>query len=77
MRAGITIVIANKIDIKSYIIKWDKEAWHRWLNACYPSYSGGRDQEDHGSKPAQVNSVWDTVSKSPSQKRAGEVAQSV
>jgi hypothetical protein len=22
---------------------------------CNPSYSGGRDQEDHGSKPAQAN----------------------
>jgi hypothetical protein len=27
-----------------------------WLNAYNPSYSGGRDQEDHGSKPAQANS---------------------
>jgi hypothetical protein len=25
-------------------------------HACNPSYSGGRDQEDHGSKPAQANS---------------------
>jgi hypothetical protein len=24
--------------------------------ACNPSYSGGRDQEDQGSKPAQANS---------------------
>jgi hypothetical protein len=24
-------------------------------NACNPSYSGGRDQEDQGSKPAQAN----------------------
>jgi hypothetical protein len=23
---------------------------------CNPSYSGGRDQEDHSSKPAQANS---------------------
>jgi hypothetical protein len=23
--------------------------------ACNPSYSGGRDQEDHSSKPAQAN----------------------
>jgi hypothetical protein len=23
-------------------------------HACNPSYSGGRDQEDHGSKPAQA-----------------------
>jgi hypothetical protein len=25
-------------------------------HACNPSYSGGRDQEDYGSKPAQANS---------------------
>jgi hypothetical protein len=24
-------------------------------HACNPSYSGGRDQEDRGSKPAQAN----------------------
>jgi hypothetical protein len=24
---------------------------------CNPSYSGGRDQEDHGSKPTQTNSL--------------------
>jgi hypothetical protein len=28
-----------------------------------PSYSGGRDQEDHGSKPAQENSLWDPMLK--------------
>jgi hypothetical protein len=26
-------------------------------HACNPSYSGGRDQEGHGSKPAQANSL--------------------
>jgi hypothetical protein len=45
----------------------------------YPSYSEGRDQEDHGSKPAQANSSGnpiDPISKNPSQKnRAGGVAQ--
>jgi hypothetical protein len=25
-------------------------------HACNPGYSGGRDQEDRGSKPAQANS---------------------
>jgi hypothetical protein len=25
-------------------------------HTCNPSYSGGRDQEDHGSKPARANS---------------------
>jgi hypothetical protein len=30
---------------------------------CNPSYSGGRDQEDHGSKPAQGNSSRDPIKK--------------
>jgi hypothetical protein len=44
-------------------------------HACNPSYSGGRDQEDCGLKPVQANSSQDPVSKKPSQKRAGGVAQ--
>jgi hypothetical protein len=46
-------------------------------HACNPSYSGGRDQEDHGSKPAwQI--VHETLSQkysSSPKKRAGGVAQ--
>jgi hypothetical protein len=42
-----------------------------------PSLSGGRDQEDHGLKPAWGNSLGDTISKKPPQKRAGGVAQGV
>jgi hypothetical protein len=30
-----------------------------------PSYSGGRDQEDRGSKPARANSLWGPISKKP------------
>jgi hypothetical protein len=30
-------------------------------NPYNPSYSGGRDQEDHSSKPAQANSSRDTI----------------
>jgi hypothetical protein len=32
-------------------------------HTCNPSYSGGRDQEDHSSKPAPANSVQDPISK--------------
>jgi hypothetical protein len=47
--------------------------WLRWgLN---PSYSGGRDQ-DCGLKPAWANSLQDPISKNPSQKLVGGVAQS-
>jgi hypothetical protein len=34
-------------------------------HACNPTNSGGRDQEDCGSKPAQANRLWDPVSKTP------------
>jgi hypothetical protein len=43
-----------------------------------PSYSRGRDQEDHGSKPAWANSSLDLISKKPSPKsRIGGVARGV
>jgi hypothetical protein len=32
-------------------------------HTCNPSYSGGREQEDHDSKPAQANSSGDPISK--------------
>jgi hypothetical protein len=32
-------------------------------HAYNPSYSGGRDQADHGLKPAQANSSQDPISK--------------
>jgi hypothetical protein len=44
-------------------------------HVCNPGYSGGRDQEDCGSKPAQANSLRDPISKNPLRKRAGGVAQ--
>jgi hypothetical protein len=46
-------------------------------HTCNPSYSGGRDQEDHGSKPAQANSVRDPILKIPNTKRVGGMAQGV
>jgi hypothetical protein len=42
-----------------------------------PNYSGGKDQEDGGSKPAWTYSCQDTVSKIPNTKRADRVAQVV
>jgi hypothetical protein len=32
-------------------------------HTCNPSYSGGRDQEDHGSKPAWENSLQNPILK--------------
>jgi hypothetical protein len=34
-------------------------------HACNPSYSGGRDQDDHSSKPAQANSSMRPYLKKP------------
>jgi hypothetical protein len=36
-------------------------------HAYNPSYSGGRDQEDCGSKPSQASSLQDPILKKPSQ----------
>jgi hypothetical protein len=41
-------------------------------HACNPIYSGGSDQEDHGTKPAKANSLRGPISKKekkPSQKK--------
>jgi hypothetical protein len=38
-------------------------------HAGNPSYLGGRDQEDRGSKPAQANSSQDPISKKPITKK--------
>jgi hypothetical protein len=34
-----------------------------------PNYSGGKDPEDHGSKPAQANFSEDSISKIPNTKQ--------
>jgi hypothetical protein len=43
--------------------------------ACNPSYSGGRDLEECGLKPAWENSSWDPILKKPNMEK--EVAQGV
>jgi hypothetical protein len=47
------------------------------VHAYNPSYSGGRDQEDLGSKPAQANSSRDPILKISITKSTGGVAQGV
>jgi hypothetical protein len=37
-------------------------------HAYNPSYSGGKDQEDHSSKRVWANILWDPISKIPQQK---------
>jgi hypothetical protein len=46
-------------------------------HACNPSYSGGRDLEDQGSKPTQADSLWDPILKKPFTKKGWWVAQDV
>jgi hypothetical protein len=46
-------------------------------HTCNPSYSGGRDQEDQGSKSTQQIVLKTLSQKKPSQKRAGGAAQGV
>jgi hypothetical protein len=46
-------------EIKRNHRTWIPDALGSWMlvaHTCNPSYSGGRDQEDRGSKPAQANS---------------------
>jgi hypothetical protein len=38
-------------------------------HACNPSYSGGRDQEDQGSQPAQANSTRNPISKNKTKQK--------
>jgi hypothetical protein len=40
-------------------------SWALVAHICNPSYSGGRDQEDHCLKPAWGNSSQDPISKKP------------
>jgi hypothetical protein len=49
--------------VKNYIEKPGTVA-----HACNPSYWGGKDQEVRSLKPAWANSLWDPISKNPSQK---------
>jgi hypothetical protein len=44
-------------------------------HVCNRRYSGGRDQEDRGSKPAPANSSRDPILKSPLLKSADGVAE--
>jgi hypothetical protein len=51
--------------------------WMPVAHAYNPSYSGGRDQEDHGWRPAQGKCLRDPILKIPNTKRPGGVVQGV
>jgi hypothetical protein len=44
--------------------------WALVTHTYNPSYSRGRDQEDHGSKPARANSLQDAISKKSHHKKS-------
>jgi hypothetical protein len=50
-------------------------SWAPMAHIYNPSYSGGRDQEGHGSKPVQANSSRYPISKIARAKWTGDVAQ--
>jgi hypothetical protein len=52
------------IKIRTKILSWVLVA-----HAYNPTYSGGRDQEDHGSKSARGHSLQDTILKNPITKK--------
>jgi hypothetical protein len=50
--------------------------WVPVAQACNPTYSGGRDQEDQDSKPALENSLRDPILKKPITKKGWWCASS-
>jgi hypothetical protein len=62
--------------MNSFQIRRFSTSWELVAHACNPSYSGGRDHEDQGSKPALANSSRDLILKVPNTKK-GLVAQAV
>jgi hypothetical protein len=54
------------------IIKNYDSSWTPVAHSYNPCYSGVRDQEDGGWKPAWANSSQDPVSKNPAQKELVE-----
>jgi hypothetical protein len=57
------------IELREYILSFStrkkSDSWLLVAHTCNPSYSGGRDQEDWGSKPAWANSLQVPISKTP------------
>jgi hypothetical protein len=65
------IKLGHWYDLKICNLKIKRRNQTPVTNICNPSYSGGRDQEDLGSKPAWANSSWDPISKKPFFKKKG------
>jgi hypothetical protein len=63
-------VNSSTVDHDQYFLSKNWWSLESMAHACNPSFSGGRDQEDHGSKPAWANIMGDPVLKIPITKRA-------
>jgi hypothetical protein len=67
---------ADRITILSYCTQLAfflkiEICWAPVAHAYYPCYSGGRDQEDHSSKPAQADGSQNPISKKTYHKQLG------
>jgi hypothetical protein len=68
LKKGITLSL-NAINPTERMEQERQSSWVQVAHSCNPSYSGGRDQQDHGWKPAWANSSWDLISKRPFTKK--------
>jgi hypothetical protein len=57
--------LGKSIFLGVLIFKKHSRGWALVAYSCNTNYSGGRDQEDQGSKPAQANSSRDPIWKNP------------
>jgi hypothetical protein len=55
----------NTMIVNIYASKINTPSQALVAHTCNPSYSGGREQEDHDLKPAWANSSQDPISKKP------------
>jgi hypothetical protein len=62
---GFGAEIVQEVKLTQILSQGENASQVHVAHAYNPSYSGGRDQEDHGSKPAQASSSQDPISKIP------------
>jgi hypothetical protein len=65
-QGSLSEVLESRRNLKALFFK-KKKSWLLVAHTCNPTYSGGRDQKDQGSQPA--NSSRDPISKKPITKK--------
>jgi hypothetical protein len=63
------LIKKSLLELKTEFMQKQKLSWVPVVHTCNPSYSGGRDQEDHCLKPARQIVPQDPISKKPITKR--------